>query len=213
MRLLLHNPNSNEQLTRNLGRAIAPLLHSNESLQLSTAEQGPAFIGSDEAIDAARAALVDQLDARSANCDAIVLGCFGDLGITDLKRSVAKPILSLWDACAAAAVEGGKRYGIVTTSAFWCARLARDIRDRGLSSSIPTVRAISGSPSASPDKLGASISRVLDELAAESDLDAAVLGGALLAALRPVPAGPIPMFDTLAAAVRLCRVCLEKPHC
>jgi allantoin racemase len=209
VRLLLYNPNSDATLTSRLGEAISSLLTAHDTIELATAEDGPRFIGSKETIVAAREVLLDKLANRTSDFDAVILGCFGDLGIDVIRRAVDKPILSLWDACMTMAPLSGKRFGIITTSRFWVEQLQADISRRGLSACITAVRAISISPPAPYEALGQAATEGLQELAiANTDVDAAVLGGALLAVLRPLltEKGPLPIFDNLAAAVSLSRV-------
>jgi allantoin racemase len=153
MRLLLYNPNSDAGLTSLLGQAVSPLLDRKDTIGLATAEQGPRFIGSAEAVAAARETLTARLAESARKYDAVILGCFGDLGIEPLRQMVDKPILSLWDACVSLAPVSGKRFGVVTTSQFWVDRLQSDISRRGLSHCIRAVRAISLSPLASSDAL------------------------------------------------------------
>ena len=133
MRLLLYNPNSDAGLTSLLGEAISPLLDREDTIGLATAKQGPRFIGSAEAIAVAHEILIAQLAENARDYDAIILGCFGDLGIEPIRHTIDKPILSLWDACVSLAPLSGKRFGIITTSHFWVERLQSNISRRGLS--------------------------------------------------------------------------------
>ena len=179
-----------------------------DTIGLATAKQGPRFIGSAEAIAVAHEILIAQLAENARDYDAIILGCFGDLGIEPIRHTIDKPILSLWDACVSLAPLSGKRFGIITTSHFWVERLQSDISRRGLSDCIRAVRAISLSPLASYDALGRVAAQAIHELAtADTDVDAAILGGALLAVLRPflTAKGLLPIFDNLAAVVDLSR--------
>jgi allantoin racemase len=208
MRLLLYNPNSDAGLTLRLSQAISLLLDREDTIGVATAERGPRFIGSAEAIALAREILMAELAEKARDYDAIILGCFGDLGIEPIRRTVDKPILSLWDACLTLAPLSDKRFGIITTSSFWVDRLQSDISRRGLSHCIRAVHAISLSPLTSSDALGPATAQALHELAiANTDVDVAILGGAFLAVLGPLltAKGLLPIFDNLAAAVNLSR--------
>ena len=203
MRLLLHNPNSNAGLTYRLGAAAAPFLLSGQTLKLSTATRGPAFIGSDATIDAARQRLFEELEVQAADCDAVVLGCFGDLGIDDLRRRIGKPIVSLWDAFFALAPLSGRRYGMVTTSEFWRERLRAEIRARHLSTNIVAIEVVAVAAMESEERLEAAVAAALGELARKPDVDARVLAGALLIALPASPADRLSPFGVLRAAINL----------
>jgi allantoin racemase len=203
LRLLLHNPNSNARLTERLGAVAFPLLLPGRTLKLSTAARGPAFIGSDATIKVARSQLYEELELRAADCDAVVLGCFGDLGIDELRRHIGKPVVSLWDAFFAVASLSGRRYGIVTTSEFWREKLKDEIRARGLAASIVAIEVVAATAEASEDTLRSAVAEAIGELATRPDVDATVLAGALLAALGQHPEGPLPRFDVLRAALSL----------
>lgn len=184
-----------------LGAAAAPFLLSGQTLRLSTATRGPAFIGSDATIDAARRQLFEELEVKAADCDAVVLGCFGDLRIGDLRRRIGKPIVSLWDAFFALAPLSGRRYGMVTTSEFWREKLRAEIRARDLSSSIVAIEVVAVAATESEERLQAAVTVALDELARKPDVDATVLAGALLIALPVSPADRLSRFDALKAAI------------
>jgi allantoin racemase len=206
MRLLLHNPNTNSGLTDQLAAALRPHLRDGDSLAVSTADAGPAFIGSDATIADARSRLVAALRPRAADCDAIVLGCFGDLGLDDVRRAFAQPIVSLWDTCFATARLRPGRTALITTSPFWATRLDEDVARHGLRRSIVDVVAVSADPPA-PQALTDAAAAAIAEIAARDAADAIVLGGAVLAVLhRALARRSLPLVvDGLAATVSLCR--------
>ena len=174
---------------------------------MATAERGPRFIGSAEAIALAREILMAELAEKARDYDAIILGCFGDLGIEPIRRTVDKPILSLWDACLTLAPLSDKRFGIITTSSFWVIGSSRisagsdcriALEPSTLSRSLRRPRRM---------RLGRPRSGVHELAIANTDVDVAILGGAFLAVLRPLltAKGLLPIFDNLAAAVNLSR--------
>src|SRR5215217_4975087 len=97
MRLRLHNPNSDTSLTHRLAEAVRSYLVADDTLLATTAGDGPAFIGSEQTIAAARSRLAGALRAHAQGCDAVLLGCFGDLGIENVRTSLGPPIISLSD--------------------------------------------------------------------------------------------------------------------
>lgn len=213
MRYLLYNPNSDAALTAELGRALQPFLQSGDSLEMATPPAGPRFIGSDETIGQARATMIEALSIRATRADAVILGCFGDLGVNELRRATTRPILSLWDACWTEAALSGQRLAILTTSPFWVEQLRADIGRRGLAASFPIVRTIAVEPSAGREQLLRVCRTSIAELAQRRDIDAVVLGGALLAVLvRDLqPNAQIRLFDTLAAATRIAGALAQAP--
>jgi allantoin racemase len=204
--LLLYNPNTDAGLTDRLARAIAPHIGAGDSLDVATAPRGPTFIGSDETIATARAVLGAQIEALGRAHDAILLGCFGDLGLEAIRPASAAPVVSLSDACFALAPFLGP-IAIVTTSPFWMARLESDAQCRGLGEAVVAVRAIASIvPFARAPAIDA-CRHVIAEIAAARVARSVVLGGALLAELRDdlMPRSPLPIVDLLGTAVGLCR--------
>jgi len=215
VRFLLYNPNSNVALTGELGRTLQSFLQSGDSLDTATPTEGPPFIGSDETICRARSSMAEVLPPRTARTDAVILGCFGDLGVDDLRRQTGRPIVSLWDACWAETALSGQRFAILTTSPFWVERLRADINGHGLAGSFPMVRAIEAPPSAGRAQLLRICRPSIDELAQRGDVDGVVLGGALLAVLveELQRDTQIYLYDTLRAATRIARaLAVAPPH-
>lgn len=211
MRLLLCNPNSNTALTTTLADAMAARLGPRDVLDTIAPDSGnPPFIGSEATIATARAALSRSLTAVAATCEAVLLGCFGDLGLDELRRTVGKPIVSLSDACFAAAPLLPARIAIVTTSPFWVERLGVDVLRRGLDQRIVAITAVQARPD-QPEALAPAALGAIRELAAAGTAEAVTLGGAVLEVLRPqlVAMSPLPIVDTLGLAIGLCRVLAE----
>lgn len=206
MRLLLYNPNIDEQLTGRLARSLAPFIGPAGRLKSATARQGPPFIGSEATIAAARELLLECLEPLAAGRDVILLGCFGDLGLDAIRLRLAVPIVSLSDVCFALAPFLGPT-AIVTTSAFWATRLEGEVLRRGLASAIVAVRAIDGITPFSSERTIAECRRQIAQIAADRVARSIVLGGALLAGLRDELShdSPLPIVDLLGAAAGLCR--------
>jgi allantoin racemase len=203
VRLLLHNPNTDAELTDRLAARARGCLGPGDTLASSTASRGSPFIGSAQAIATARRALDSDLGERTHGYDAVLLGCFGDLGVSSLRRQWGRPVVSLSDAVFALAPLLGRRMGLVTTSPFWAARLARDARRRGATSAIAALVAVEETA----EKRVEVCRETINAWAREGLCDVAVLGGAALAALTPeVTIGAaLPLLDPLAAAIGLCR--------
>jgi Asp/Glu/hydantoin racemase len=203
VRLLLYNPNSDQSLTEQMGSCVRDLLDAADELDLATGDEGPRFIGSLETVAAARAVAARRLAECAQDYDAILLGCFGDLGIAAVAAAVGKPVVSLWDACLAGVTRSGQHFGVVTTSAFWVERLCEDVQRHGLSEKIPSVLAIDVPPTASAADRRQATGDALRSLAKTSTVDVAVPGGALLTVLRADLLGvsPLPLFDSFAEAI------------
>jgi allantoin racemase len=206
VRILLYNPNTDEALTETLAAAARRSLEADDRLETANSGRGAAFIGSNEMIAVARAALGHDLPKRAMGCDAVVLGCFGDLGVDALRRQIGRPILSLSDAVFTTAPLFARRIGIVTTSPFWAERLAGEARRKGAHRWIAEIRPIAIADR-SPAALAALCCEVIADFARHDRCDSVILGGAILVGLAPDPlvTSALPILDPIASAIGLCR--------
>lgn len=210
MRILLHNPNTDEALTETLAAAARRSLEADDRLATANSGRGAAFIGSNEMIAVARAALGRDLPKRAVGCDAVVLGCFGDLGVDTLRRRIGRPILSLSDAVFTTAPLFAKRIGIVTTSPFWAERLAGEARRKGARRWIAEIRPIAIADW-SPTALTALCCEAIADFARQGRCDVVILGGAILVGLAPdvSATSALPILDPIATAIGLCRTAYQ----
>lgn len=207
MRLLLYNPNSDTALTQQLSDVCRAALAEGDVLDEATALSGPRFIGSDETIVAARSAMADAMAAVVPVTGAVLLGCFGDLGIESIRRAAVLPIVSLLDACLAVAPLVGRRTAIVTTTPFWQEKLLADVARRQLSQNVVAVTACLERPVRSRRELIARCRAQIDGIASTESADLIVLGGALLAVLRDeFVTSPLPVLDLVGTTVEMCRL-------
>lgn len=190
-----------------LGRAVQSSLRPDDVVRLSTSRSGEAFIGSEESIVSARAALAEDLPRQAGDCDAILLACFGDLGVDHVRQELKKPIISLSDAFFAIASFLGVQVGILTTSEFWAHRLAVEARKKGASSWIAETVSLDISANETALSLRARCQSTVAEMARRGRCQALVLAGAPLVSLSSdvAPASPLPLIDALAIGVKLCR--------
>ena len=207
MRLLLYNPNTDKALTEKLAVLARRVLRSNDSLEAVTADEGTGFIGSDETIEIARASLESHLERHARNSDAVLLGCFGDLGVDEVRERLRLPILSLSDAFFATAPFLGKRISIITTSPFWAGRLEAEVRQKHITRWIAEVRPLANAAGRSSESLQEQCRTIVSEFARDARCDLVVLAGAVLVAIAPnlAPGSPLPIADSLAGAIALCR--------
>lgn len=207
MRLLLYNPNSNHEVTSSLGRAAQRLLRDDDVLRLATSGSGEAFIGSEESIASANAALCGNLSRQAKDYDAVLLACFGDLGVDQIRRELKRPIVSLSDAFFAAAPFLGRRIGVLTTSEFWVDRLTMEARKRGASSWIAEMVNLNVAAEEAVMSLRTRCRSIVAEMAVTDRCEALIFAGALLVSLSAEMAesSRLPLIDALAMGIGLCR--------
>jgi allantoin racemase len=212
MRLLLYNPNTDKALTEKLAALARRVLRPNDSLEAVSADEGTGFIGSEETIEIARASLESHLERHARNSDAVLLGCFGDLGVDEVRERLRLPILSLSDAFFATAPFLGKKIGIITTSPFWADRLETEARQNRITRWIAGIRPLANAADRSSEALQEQCRTIVSEFARAGRCDLVVLAGAVLVAIAPnlAQGSPLPMADSLASAIALCRAAHES---
>ena len=200
-------------MTARLAAAVRTRLAPSDALLAVTSEKGEAFVNSEASIAAARASAGETLPNYADDCEAILLGCFGDLGFDDLRRKLKRPIISLSDAFFAVAPLLGRRVGIVTTSPFWAERIKMEARRKGSASWIGDVHSLEVGASAQSTALQDRCRATIGELMSGDRCEAVVLAGAgLIALVDELSAdSPLPIVDTLMVGVGLCRVASEIP--
>ena len=113
-RIAVINPNSDAAMTRMIDRRLDHLRRlDGPELICLTLEQGPPAIETAEHARQVVAPLCDLVAALDAP-DAIVIGCFSDPGLAELRAGAACPVLGFCEAAVATAIGLGGRYGILT---------------------------------------------------------------------------------------------------
>lgn len=113
-RIVVVNPNSNAAMTAMIDRRLDVLRRpGGPELACVTLEEGPPAIETREHARQVIAPLRDFVAGLEA-ADAIVIGCFSDPGLAELRAATFLPVLGFCEAAVATAVGLGGRYGILT---------------------------------------------------------------------------------------------------
>ncbi|WP_433850724.1 aspartate/glutamate racemase family protein [Brucella pseudogrignonensis] len=113
-RLLVINPNSNEEVTANIARILKPWHATGLSISCITNSSGPDTIASDEDVQAVAEDVSCIVAASSA--DAILIACFSDPGVDAIRRVDARPILGIQEAGILAALARAEKFGVIGLS-------------------------------------------------------------------------------------------------
>ncbi|MEI4472651.1 aspartate/glutamate racemase family protein [Frigidibacter sp. MR17.24] len=207
-RILFINPNSTEAMTEAMVEAARAAVPGPEVIGWTNAE-GPAVIPGEEDGAAAVPGILARLPAaRAAGAEAIVIGCFDDTGLAEVRAAAHCPVIGIGQAAFHVAALLGARFSVVTTLAVSVPVIEANIAAYGLAGACARVRA-SGIPVLDLEPASAAtIERLVAALAlaeAEDAPAALVLGCAGMAPL----AGPLQprlrarLVDGVAAAARL----------
>lgn len=187
MRLLYINPNSTAHMTDGIVAVARATLPDVEVIGWTNAEGPPAIQGPEDG-DAAVAGILRLLPAaRDARADAIVIACFDDTGLAQMRDAAHCPVIGIGQAAYHAAALLGHRFSVVTTLAVSVPVIAGNIAAYGFARHCARVRA-SGLGVLEVEAAGdAAMQRLADELAqaeAADGVSAAILGCAGMAPLR-----------------------------
>lgn len=217
MRICLINANTTEAMTRrmvDLGRAsVGP----GTELSGVTARFGARYVSSRATHAIAGHAALDAYAAGAREADAVVLACFGDPGLLALKEIARQPVVGMAEAsCLTAAALGG-RFAIVTGGERWGPMLRELLVVLGLSDKlahIETVAPTGAEIAADPERALGALAEACRQCVKAYGADSVVLGGAGLAGLadRLAEQVPVPLIDSLAAAVRTAEMLATMQH-
>ncbi len=187
MRLLYLNPNSTAQMTDGIIAVARATLPEAEILGWTNADGPPAIQGPEDG-EAAIAGILRLLPAaRDAHADAIIIACFDDTGLAQMRAAAHCPVIGIGQAAYHMAALLGHRFSVVTTLEVSVPIIAENIVAYGFGPHCARVRAsglgVLEVEAATPPAMR----RLAEELAqaeAADGVTAAILGCAGMAPLR-----------------------------
>lgn len=202
--LLLLNANTNTAMTGTMLGA-ARKLHPN--CRAATVARGARYISDAATAAVAAEAVVEFADTldRDDLPDALVLACFGDPGLWQMRDRLPVSVIGMADASCHVACQMGRRFGIVTGGSAWEPMLQRLVNGIGLGgqlSGIHTLDETGDQLSLGATSSFAKVACKIEE-AERAGADVVILGGAGLVgyADRLQDDYRIPLLDSLACAV------------
>ncbi|MES2845214.1 MAG: aspartate/glutamate racemase family protein [Pseudomonadota bacterium] len=191
MRLLYINPNSTAAMTDGIVAVARKALPGAEVLGWTNIDGPPAIQGAADGALAVSGVLALLPRAKAAGVDAIVIACFDDTGLDQVRSAAHCPVLGIGQAAFHMAALLGHRFSVVTTLPVSIPVIEDNIAAYGFEAVCARVRAsnlgVLEVEAASP----ATMARLRQELAfaeAQDGVTAAVLGCA----------GMAPLLDDLA---------------
>ena len=206
-RIRVVNPNSNENVTRGLDDALAPLRFANgPEIVCSTLVEGP--IGSETQADVESVVMqLRRLVQADNSSDAFVIACYSDPGLHVCRESTTRPVFGIAECGVLTALARADRFGVIAISPRSIARHKRYLRQMGLTDRLAGERPleISVAETAGGEQ---TLRRMVDvgrQLRDQDGAEAVVMGCAGMARHR----GPledalgIPVIDPTQAAVTM----------
>ncbi|MEM1318214.1 MAG: aspartate/glutamate racemase family protein [Pseudomonadota bacterium] len=214
MRILVINPNSTSAMTEDIAEAAKLAALSSTEIVPRNPETGPVSIQGPEDGEAALPGLMQVFDEAMAEAtafDAVIIACFDDTGLQELKLRSPVPVLGIGEAAFHAACLCGGKFSTVTTLPVSVPIIEANISSYGFDARSCGVRA-SNVPVLS---IGRETARSIEEEAktalAEDGCSTIVLGCAGMADLASSMSVELgaPVIDGVAAAVGLCEAVLR----
>ncbi len=212
MHILIINPNTTASMTSAIAREARLVAQPDTQITAMNPVQGPASIQGREDGNAALPglfALFDQEIVQRGGYDALIIACFDDTGLMDIRARSAVPVTGIGESAYFRATQVGRRFSVVTTLDVSVPVLEENIQAFGFASFCAKVRAsgvpvlqLEGHGEAIIKRIGAEVERAL----AEDGCDVIVLGCAGMAGLPAAMQNKfkMPVIDGVAAAVANC---------
>ncbi|QES09182.1 hypothetical protein DEJ44_28545 [Streptomyces venezuelae] len=180
--MVLLNPNTSAATTRMMTALARRALGDAFPVHGVTVSRGPGMLTDPAAL---RAAAPEVLAAglratAGGGCAALLVGAFGDPGLTELRAATGVPVVGLGEASLREAAAGGTPFGIATTTPLLAGSIAAQVTALGLADRYTGLRLTTGAPerlSAHPDSLLDQLERAVRACAVRDGARAVVIGG------------------------------------
>jgi allantoin racemase len=206
-RILVINPNSNPEVTRNLAVALQPVrFEGGPAIDCVTLEQGPFGIENQADVESVTMPL-RQLVASDNSSDAFIIACYSDPGLQLCREATPRPVFGIAEAGVLTALARGDRFGVIAIGQRSIPRHMRYLRQMALTDRLAGERPLNMSvaETASGEGTLARMIEVGHELRDEDGANAIVMGCAGMARHRAAleDALGIPVIDPTQAAVTM----------
>jgi len=139
-RILVINPNSNDDVTKGFSEVLDPLrLQGGPDIECVTLSEGPFGIETQEHVESVTLPLRRTVVERS-DVDAFVIACYSDPGITVCREATSKPVFGIQESGVLAALSRGERFGVIALGPQSIKRHLRYIRQLGLENRLAAER-------------------------------------------------------------------------
>lgn len=211
MKILIINPNSTSSMTELVAMEAKSVAEDHtEVIAVNPTGSPPAIQGADDG-EAALPHLYELFDQQIAehDFDAVVIACFDDTGLWELKERAGIPVVGIGEAGFHAAMLFGTRFTVVTTLPASVPVIEGNIKRQGMRERCAEVRATNIPVLELEAKPEASVTRISEEIDAalsNGKCDTIVLGCAGMADIAEQLQSKydVPIVDGVKAAIGLC---------
>lgn len=131
-KILVINPNSNEDVTRGLDDALEPIRFAGgPAIQCRTLKEGPIGIETQEHVESVTLPLARMVGAAK-DVDAVVIACYSDPGLHVCREATRQPVFGINECGVLTALSRGERFGVIAIKQRSIRRHVRYMRQMGL---------------------------------------------------------------------------------
>lgn len=206
-RILVINPNSNDEVTQSLARSIdGDRAFAELDVEFATLAQAPFGIESDADIETVTPLVLATVMEGRAQYDAFVIACYSDPGLSECRAAVNQPVFGIHESAVGLSAVHEKRFGVLALSKASIQRHIAYVRSLGLQQFHAGERPLNvsvaeGLEDDTLEKIVATGAELIEEDGAETlILGCAGLGGHARAAARILH---VPVIDPVHAAVSM----------
>jgi len=114
-KILVINPNSNEEVTRATDEALNPLRTADAPyIECVTIHEGPRGIECQRDVDAATPHVTRLIEREKSDADAFVIACYSDPGLRSAREVTNKPIFGIAESGISTAIMLGGQIGVIS---------------------------------------------------------------------------------------------------
>ncbi len=208
MRILVVNPNTSEEMTRDIGEEARRYARPGTEIEVTSPAWGPRSIEGHYEEEIAAVAALETIRERAADFDGVVIACYGDPGLFAAREISPVPVVGIAEASMLMACTVAHRFSIVTVLPRVRPMLEDMVRLHGLQERCVSVRTTPLSVldcERDPTAAEREIVRAARAAIAEDGAEAICLGCAGMGPLdKAVQAQvEVPVLDGVACAVKL----------
>lgn len=138
--ILVINPNSLEEMTREIDAAVVPLrMAGGPKIECVTLAEGPPGINSQQDGDSIIVPMLKLMRSRERDCAAFVIACYSDPGIDSMREASSRPVFGIAESGILTALTIGQRFGVIALSAKSVSRQLRKIGSFGVTERLARI--------------------------------------------------------------------------
>jgi allantoin racemase len=208
MRILVINPNTSEEMTRDIDREARQYARPDTEIETVCPSWGPRSIEGHYEEELAAVAMLEVIKERAADFDGVVIACYGDPGLAAAREISPVPVVGIAEASMLMACTVAHSFSIVTVLPRVKPLLANTVRLHGLEARCASIRTTPLSVldcERDPEAAGREIVKAARLAIEEDGAEAICLGCAGMGPLDKAVGAEVgvPVLDGVACAVKL----------